>query len=434
MNEMTLAEWLDKWYDLYAKPFLKTSTLVSYNGYIKNHIKPFIGQIKLSDLNGIVLQKFFNEKYISGRLDNTGGLSEKTVLNIRQMLHAALRKALENGLISANYVEHVRLQKVSIPDMRVLTVDEQQRLLSALILHQDEYSIGFIILLATGIRIGEAWALKWNNIDFLKKKIMIRKTLQRLPNLNPDDERKTTIVINSPKSDKSIRDIYVNDTVKDSKRRLEYYGLVPKEPSVETVTITIVELTEIKFALQSLSDLELMIVQRNVMGDETLEKISKRLNISLHSVAKVLKASKREDGYISGDNYLVSWCVGHLVGLSSPEMYDEKYKAWNFETLPIILDNWLFSINAATKAQFYKLKELISRSDVDELICATDAGREGECIFRFQIRKKKIMKYVLYLILRLSKMISMEMKFLILEFILCHIIVSLSQHMFWFMI
>ncbi|HRR75241.1 MAG TPA: toprim domain-containing protein [Ruminococcus sp.] len=137
---------------------------------------------------------------------------------------------------------------------------------------------------------------------------------------------------------------------------------------------------------------------------------------------------------MSGDNYLVSWCVGHLVGLSSPEMYDEKYKAWNFETLPIIPDNWLFSINAATKAQFYKLKELISRSDVDELICATDAGREGECIFRFQIRKKKIMKYVLYLILRLSKMISMEMKFLILEFILCHIIVSLSQHMFWFMI
>ena len=119
MNEMTLAEWLDKWYDLYAKPFLKTSTLVSYNGYIENHIKPFIGQIKLSDLNGLVLQKFFNEKYKSGRLDNKGGLSEKTVLNIRQMLHAALRKALENGFISANFVEHVRLQKVSIPEKAV---------------------------------------------------------------------------------------------------------------------------------------------------------------------------------------------------------------------------------------------------------------------------------------------------------------------------
>ncbi len=105
------------------------------------------------------------------------------------------------------------------------------------------------------------------------------------------------------------------------------------------------------------------------------------------SIAKVLGASKREDGYISGDKYLISWCVGHLVGLSSPEMYDEKYKSWNFETLPIIPEKWLFSINASTKAQFFKLKELISRSDVDELICATDAGREGECIFRFVYNK-----------------------------------------------
>ncbi|MBR6622551.1 MAG: DNA topoisomerase 3 [Ruminococcus sp.] len=105
------------------------------------------------------------------------------------------------------------------------------------------------------------------------------------------------------------------------------------------------------------------------------------------SIAKVLGASNREDGYISGDKYLISWCVGHLVGLSSPEMYDEKYKSWNFETLPIIPEKWLFSINASTKAQFFKLKELISRSDVDELICATDAGREGECIFRFVYNK-----------------------------------------------
>jgi len=180
MNEMTLGEWLDNWYTLYAKPFLKTSTLVSYNGYIEKHIKPFIGAVKLSDLNGIILQEFFNEKYVSGRLDNTGGLSEKTVLNIRQMLHAALRKALENGFISANYVEHVRLQKVSIPDMRVLSVEEQQRLITDLEIHKDEYSIGFILLLATGIRVGELCALKWSNIDFLRKIIKIRHTLQRL--------------------------------------------------------------------------------------------------------------------------------------------------------------------------------------------------------------------------------------------------------------
>jgi len=90
-------------------------------------IKPFIGQLKLTDLNGIVLQEFFNEKYKSGRLDHKGGLSEKTVLNIRQMLHAALRKALENGFIPANYVEHVRLQKVSIPDIKLSSVMDLQK-------------------------------------------------------------------------------------------------------------------------------------------------------------------------------------------------------------------------------------------------------------------------------------------------------------------
>ena len=91
-------------------------------GKMTSDIKPFIGQLKLTDLNGIVLQEFFNEKYKSGRLDHKGGLSEKTVLNIRQMLHAALRKALENGFIPASYVEHVRLQKVSIPDIKLSSV------------------------------------------------------------------------------------------------------------------------------------------------------------------------------------------------------------------------------------------------------------------------------------------------------------------------
>ena len=129
---MPLGEWLDIWFELYAKPFLKKSTLVSYACYIKKHIKPFIGDVELSNLDGLLLQGFFNAKYKSGRLDNNGGLSEKTVLNIRQMLHAALKKACDNNLIPKNYVESVRLIKVSTPEMRVLSVDEQTRLIKAL--------------------------------------------------------------------------------------------------------------------------------------------------------------------------------------------------------------------------------------------------------------------------------------------------------------
>lgn len=105
------------------------------------------------------------------------------------------------------------------------------------------------------------------------------------------------------------------------------------------------------------------------------------------SIAKVLGVSDKKNGYMIGSNYIVSWCVGHLVGLSSPEMYDEKYKVWSFETLPIMPDKWKFSVNAATKKQFDILKELMSRDSVDELVCATDAGREGECIFRYVYNK-----------------------------------------------
>ena len=90
-----------------CKTIHKKSTLVSYDCYINKHIKPIIGSTKLKDLNGLQLQQFFNDKYNSGRLDKSGGLSGKTVLNIRQMLHAALQKALDNDLISKNFVEQV---------------------------------------------------------------------------------------------------------------------------------------------------------------------------------------------------------------------------------------------------------------------------------------------------------------------------------------
>lgn len=101
------------------------------------------------------------------------------------------------------------------------------------------------------------------------------------------------------------------------------------------------------------------------------------------TIAKVLGASERKDGYVQGNGYIVSWCVGHLAALMNPESYDEKYKAWSFETLPIIPETWKFGILPSTKKQFYTLKELMFRSDVDELVCATDAGREGEAIFRY---------------------------------------------------
>lgn len=100
------------------------------------------------------------------------------------------------------------------------------------------------------------------------------------------------------------------------------------------------------------------------------------------SIAKVLGASKREDGYLEGNGYVVSWCVGHLVELAQPESYDSKYSKWSYNDLPIFPDSWQYQVSAATKKQFGILKKLMARKDVESLICATDAGREGELIFR----------------------------------------------------
>lgn len=110
------------------------------------------------------------------------------------------------------------------------------------------------------------------------------------------------------------------------------------------------------------------------------------------TIAKVLGVSQRKNGYVEGNDYIVSWCVGHLVGLAKPESYDEKYARWSFESLPIIPDNWEFALNEGTKEQYNILKSLMSDSRVSEVICATDAGREGECIFRYvynMVRCKK---------------------------------------------
>lgn len=100
------------------------------------------------------------------------------------------------------------------------------------------------------------------------------------------------------------------------------------------------------------------------------------------SLSKVIGANQRGDGCMEGNGYIVSWCVGHLVELSQPEAYDEKYVKWRYDDLPILPEHWQYQVSTSTKKQFGILKKLMLRKDVESLICATDAGREGELIFR----------------------------------------------------
>ena len=100
------------------------------------------------------------------------------------------------------------------------------------------------------------------------------------------------------------------------------------------------------------------------------------------SIAAVLGATQRKDGYLEGNDYLVSWCVGHLVELVQPERYEEAWKKWSYDNLPIIPQEWQHEVKSDTKAQYQILKKLMHDDRVDAVVCATDAGREGELIFR----------------------------------------------------
>lgn len=113
------------------------------------------------------------------------------------------------------------------------------------------------------------------------------------------------------------------------------------------------------------------------------------------SIAKVIGANKKKDGYYEGNGYRLSWCVGHLIQMANPDAYDEKYAKWNMADLPIIPSDYKYEVAKATKKQFNILKKLMNDKEVDTVINACDAGREGESIFRLvynQVNCKKKMK------------------------------------------
>ena len=118
------------------------------------------------------------------------------------------------------------------------------------------------------------------------------------------------------------------------------------------------------------------------------------------AIAQVVGAQKQNDGYMEGNGYRVTWCIGHLIELASPDAYlginedENKKHLWNLDELPIVPSKWKFAISQETKKQYFLLKKMMNADDVDYIICATDAGREGECIFRYVYNLSKSRKPV----------------------------------------
>lgn len=228
-DKITVYEWLWKWLNIYQKNQIKSSTYVSYRGYIENHVKPNIGGIQLQRLQIDMLQDFFNKESGSGNRRQYGKqygkpLSPKTLKNLRTMLSTAFKQAVVNGIISKNPVDYIVLPKVQKKNIRVLSKEEQTTLIQTLKESDSRYAIAILIALFTGMRIGEISGLTWDDINMNAWTIDINKTLQRISNPSGNG---TTISITSPKSENSIRTIPVPSFLRDVIRN--HYVLTSRE-------------------------------------------------------------------------------------------------------------------------------------------------------------------------------------------------------------
>src|SRR5947199_117191 len=111
-------------------------------------------------------------------------------------------------------------------------------------------------------------------------------------------------------------------------------------------------------------------------------------------IAAALGVNRRCEGYLEGTNDIVTWCIGHLVELVDPEVYDPKYQKWRIEDLPIIPEQFRYQPNSKTVQQFKIIKELLARNDINKVVNACDAGREGELIFDLVFKLSKCKKPV----------------------------------------
>lgn len=209
---ITVGEWMDRWLEKYAKPAVKLSTYCSYEQLIRSHVKPQIGSRYMSTLTGENLQDFFNERREQGNVKKEGGLSTKTLTNLRNMMHLAFGQAVKNKLLAENLVEGVRLPKAEKHEMRVLDREEQTRLVLAARRAPEPAAFGIIFDLFTGLRIGELCGLRWENVDMEGRSFKVCETRNRLPNFDDSIETSTSVAtVKTTKTDNSRRTVFIMD-------------------------------------------------------------------------------------------------------------------------------------------------------------------------------------------------------------------------------
>lgn len=217
----TVGEWCSEWLWEYKRNSVKPKTFDQYETIIRTHIVPNIGDVRLVDLKASHVQGIINEMH-------ENGLSRRTIEIMRIILHAAIAQAKKNKLVNENVCENVVLPRKTPKHIRVLNVEEQNALISAL--DKSYIGRGLLFALYTGMRRGEVLALKWSDLDESEGTISVTKTLSRVRTYQKSGN-KTELVVTTPKTDTSVRVIPLIDKALDLLERhkrcqREYMGFV----------------------------------------------------------------------------------------------------------------------------------------------------------------------------------------------------------------
>lgn len=217
----TVGMWLKEWLVTYALPTVKQSTYISYEGYVRIHLEPELGSVKLTALTTEQIQRFFNKKYRG--YQGKKGLSPKTLKNMYNMFNATLEQAVINHRLIRNPLRGVRLPSVAKKEIDILSAEEQALLQKAARSSVELPAFGVIFTLSTGVRLGELIGFQWGDINMKKHSIRVRRTVGRLQKVDEDGnlvaketgKATTEIVIRSPKSITSQREIPLFDELWD---------------------------------------------------------------------------------------------------------------------------------------------------------------------------------------------------------------------------
>lgn len=210
-----LTAWLQS-----SRTNIKESTFAKYSHIIDSHIRPALGQFSLSKISTQLIESFIQQQLFVGRLDGKGGLSPKTVTDMLTIIKESIGYAQDNGIAVICNPQRITVKKKE-REMRVLTSLEEEALVQVLLDDMDQYKLGVMLSLYTGIRIGEVCALQWENLCLASATLKVRKTMQRIQDKNVGATSKTKVIITEPKSQCSIRDIPLPGFVLDLARRFE---------------------------------------------------------------------------------------------------------------------------------------------------------------------------------------------------------------------